>query len=205
MHTTIKRFIEQLKRGVKLPFDEVVRIYETEWISAGFEDDYQENEYKKDGIEQLRAFHAAMLAAPPEILEQEKAFELPLENNVIINGRIDQINSLGRNDVEILDYKTGAPRKDSDAKKDLQLSIYAIAAKEILELNPVRLAFYYLQENKLQETTRDAKQLNQAQKIIQEAAADIRAAAFHPKRHFATCRSCAYQPICPAFEEALST
>jgi DNA helicase-2/ATP-dependent DNA helicase PcrA len=205
MHTTIKRFIEQLKRGAKLPFDEVVRIYETEWIPAGFEDDYQENEYKRDGIEQLRAFHAAMLAAPPEILEQEKSFELPMENNVIINGRIDQINSLGRNDVEIVDYKTGAPRKDSDAKKDLQLSIYAMATKEILELNPVRLAFYYLQEGKLQETTRDAKQLNQAQKIIQESAADIRAAAFKPKRHFATCRSCAYQPICPAFEESLST
>jgi RecB family exonuclease len=205
MHTTIKRFIEQLKRGVKLPFDEVARIYETEWISAGFEDEYQESEYKKDGIEQLRAFHASMLAAPPEVLEQEKAFELPLENNVIINGRIDQINSLGRNDVEIIDYKTGVPRKDSDAKKDLQLSIYAIAAKEILELNPVRLAFYYLQEGKQQETTREAKQLNQAQKIIQETAADIRAAAFKPKRHFATCRSCAYQPICPAFEESLST
>jgi DNA helicase-2/ATP-dependent DNA helicase PcrA len=205
MHTTIKRFIEQLKRGAQLPFDEVVRIYETEWIPAGFEDDYQENEYKRDGIEQLRAFHAAMLAAPPEILEQEKSFELPMENNVIINGRIDQINSLGRNDVEIVDYKTGAPRKDSDAKKDLQLSIYAMATKEILELNPVRLAFYYLQDGKLQETTRDAKQLNQAQKIIQESAADIRAAAFKPKRHFATCRSCAYQPICPAFEESLST
>jgi DNA helicase-2/ATP-dependent DNA helicase PcrA len=204
MHTTIKRFIEQMKRGVKLPFDEVARIYETEWISAGFEDDYQENEYKKDGIEQLRAFHAAMVAAPPEILEQEKAFELPLENNVIINGRIDQINSLGRNDVEIIDYKTGAPRKDTEAKKDLQLSIYAIAAKEILELNPVRLAFYYLQENKVQETTRDAKQLTQAQKIIQETAADIRAAAFQPKRHYTTCRACPYQPICPAFEESLS-
>jgi DNA helicase II / ATP-dependent DNA helicase PcrA len=205
MHTTIKRFVEQLKRGVTLPFDEVARIYETEWISAGFEDEYQESEYKRDGIEQLRAFHAAMLANPPKILEQEKGFELPLENNVIVNGRIDQINSLGRNDVEIIDYKTGAPRKDSDAKKDLQLSIYAIAAKEILELNPVRLAFYYLQEGKQQETTRDSKQLNQAQKVIQETAADIRAAAFKPKRHFATCRACAYQPICPAFEESPST
>src|SRR5262249_903593 len=152
MHTTIKRFIEQLKRGVALPFDEVVHIYETEWISAGFEDEYQESEYKKDGIEQLRAFHSAMLADPPNILEQEKAFELPLENNIIKNGRIDQINSLGRNDVEIIDYKTGAPRKDTDAKKDLQLSIYAVAAKEILELNPVRLAFYYLQEGTQQET-----------------------------------------------------
>ncbi len=203
MHTTIKRFVDQLRKGVKLPFDEVARIFETEWTSAGFEDDYQEGEYKKDGIEQLRAFHATLLENPPEILEQEKAFELPLENNVIINGRIDQINSLGRNDVEIIDYKTGKSRKEADARRDLQLSIYAIAAKEILELNPVRLVFYYLQNNQTQVTTRTAKQLDEAQKIVQEAAADIRAGEFSPKPGYA-CRTCAYEPICPAHEEALS-
>ncbi len=203
MHTTIKRIVDQLRKGVKLPFDEVARIFETEWTSAGFEDDYQEGEYKKDGIEQLRAFHTALLENPPEILEQEKAFELPLENNVIINGRIDQINSLGRNDVEIVDYKTGKSRKEADARRDLQLSIYAIAAKEILELNPVRLVFHYLQNNQTQVTTRNAKQLDEAQKVIQEAAADIRAGSFSPKPGYA-CRTCAYEAICPAHEEEVS-
>jgi DNA helicase-2/ATP-dependent DNA helicase PcrA len=203
MHTTIKRFVEQLRRGVKLPFEEVARLFETEWTSAGFEDDYQEGEYKKDGFEQLRVFHAAMLETAVEIRDQEKSFELPLENNVIVAGRIDQINALGRNDVEIVDYKTGKPRKDADARKDLQLSIYALAAKEILELNPVRLAFHYLQNNQRQVTTRDAKQLDEAQKIVQEAAADIRAGEFSAKPGFG-CRSCAYKPICPAHEEALS-
>ena len=70
---------------------------------------------------------------------------------------------------------TAASSRDVDAKKDLQLSIYAIAAKEILELNPVRLAFHYLQDNSVQVTTRDKKQLDQVQKIVQETAADIRA------------------------------
>ncbi len=204
MHTTIKRFVDQLKRGVKLPFAEVQRIYETEWTSAGFEDDYQEAEYKKDGLEQLRAFHASMLEASPQILEQEKAFELPLANDVILTGRMDQVNSLGRNDVEVVDYKTGKPRKDSDARKDLQLSIYALAAKEIFEWNPVRLVFHYLQTNQIQVTSRDAKQLDDAEKIVQEAAADIRAAQFPPNPGF-VCRSCAYKPICPAHEETLGT
>jgi DNA helicase-2/ATP-dependent DNA helicase PcrA len=203
MHTTIKRFVDQLRKGVKLAFEEVARIFETEWTSAGFEDDYQEGEYKKDGLEQLRAFHSGLLQTLPIILEQEKAFELPLENNVIINGRIDQINSLGENDVEIVDYKTGKARNTADARRDLQLSIYAIAAKEILELNPVRLVFHYLQNNEVQATTRNAKQLDEAQKIIQEAAADIRAGEFSPKPGYA-CRTCAYEPICPAYEEALS-
>lgn len=204
MHTTIKRFIDQLRKGVKLPFEEVARIFETEWSSAGFEDDYQESGYKKDGIEQLRAFHASMLEASPQVVEQEKSFELPLENNVTIIGRMDQVNSLGRKDVEIIDYKTGKPKKDADAKRDLQLSLYALAAKEIFEWNPVRLVFYYLQNNQIQVTTRDAKQLDEAQKIVLEAAADIRAGEFPPKPGF-VCRNCAYKPICPAHEEALSS
>ena len=204
MHTTIKRFVDQLRKGVKLPLAEVQRIYETEWTSAGFEDHYQEAEYKKDGWEQLRAFHATMLQVSPQILEQEKAFELPLANDVILTGRMDQVNSLGRNDVEIVDYKTGKPRKDSDARKDLQLSIYALAAKEIFEWNPVRLVFHYLQTNQTQVTLRDSKQLDDAEKIVQEAAADIRAAQFPPNPGF-VCRSCAYKPICPAHEESLGT
>ncbi len=204
MHTTIKRFVDQLRKGVKLPFEEVRRIFETEWNSKGFEDEYQEGEYKKDGLEQLRVFHAGMMADPPQAMEQEKTFELPLDNNVIIKGRIDQINSLGnKHDVEIVDYKTGRAKKDADAKRDLQLSLYALAVKEILELEPVRLVFHYLQDNQRQETTRDAKQLDEAHKIVQEAAADIRAGEFPAKRGF-ICRNCAYKPICPAHEEALS-
>ncbi len=203
MHTTVKRFIEQFRKGVKLPFEEVAQIFETEWSSAGFEDEYQEAEYKKDGLEQLHAFHAGLIPSTPQVREQEKGFELPLENNVIIAGRIDQINSLGRNDVEIVDYKTGKPRKEADARRDLQLSLYALATKEILDLNPVRLVFHYLQNGQIQVTTRDAKQLDEAQKIVQGAAADIRAGEFPPKPGF-VCRGCAYRPICPAHEEALT-
>src|SRR5213080_2544926 len=204
MHNTVKRILGELRKGNKLPFEEVQRIFELEWRSVGFEDEYQEAEYKKDGIGQLRAFHGATMATPPQILEQEKRFELPLENNVIIAGRMDQVNSLGANDVEIVDYKTGRPKKESLAKKDLQLSLYALAAREVFEWNPVRLVFHYLQNNQVQVTTRDAKQLAEAQSTAQEVAADIRAGQFPPRPSPSVCRSCAYKPICPAHEEELS-
>ena len=202
MHTTIKRFLEQLKKGTMLPFEEVQRIYETEWTSAGYEDEYQEAEYKKDGLEQLKTFHASIAGEAPNILDQEKPFELPLENDVILAGRMDQVNDLGRNNVEIIDYKTGKPRKEADARKSLQLSIYALAAKEIFEWNPVRLIFHYLQDNSKLVTTRDAKQIADAENVIQETAADIRAKHFPPKPGYA-CRGCAYSLICPAHEESL--
>jgi DNA helicase-2/ATP-dependent DNA helicase PcrA len=202
MHNTIKRFVHELRKGNRIGFDELQRLFDTEWSERGFEDEYQQEEYRKDGLEQLRAFHTAMLAAPPEILEQEKAFELPMANNVIVSGRFDQINSLGGprgKDVEIIDYKTGRPRTDEAARKDLQLSIYALAATEIFDWNPVRLAFYYLQNNQLQVTTREKKQLDEAEKVVQETAADIRAGSFAAKSGF-VCRSCAYRMICPEHE-----
>src|SRR5215471_2342250 len=204
MHNTVKRFLGELRKGNKLPFEDVERIFELEWRPVGFEDEYQEAEYKKDGIEQLRAFYASTMAAPPHVCEQEKRFELPLENNVTIIGRMDQVNSLSRNDVEIVDYKTGRPKKDWHAKKDLQLSLYALAAKEIFEWNPVRLVFHYLQNNETQVTMRDSKQLAEAQAIVQEAAADIRAGQFPPRPSPSVCRSCACKPICPAHEEKLN-
>jgi DNA helicase-2/ATP-dependent DNA helicase PcrA len=203
IHATIRRMMAEFKKGNRLPFDEVRRIFEAEWSAVGFEDDYQEGEYKKDGLEQLRTFHRAVVEQPLLVLELEKNFELPVENNVVLKGRIDQVNSLGRSDVEIVDYKTGRAKKDADAKKDLQLSIYAIAGKEIFEWNPVRLVFHYLQDNQRQETTRDAKQLDEALRVVQETAADIRAGEFSAKPGF-ICRNCAYKPICPAHEESLS-
>jgi RecB family exonuclease len=203
MHSTIRRVMAEFKRGNHLPFEEVERLFETEWSAVGFEDDYQESEYKKDGLEQLRVLHQAALEEAPQILELEKTFELPVENNVVLKGRIDQINSLGAGAVEIVDYKTGKPKKEAEARKDLQLSIYAIAAKEILDLNPTSLVFHYLLNNERQETTRSPKQLDEAQKLVQEVAADIRAKSFAAKESFA-CRSCAYRSICPAHEESLS-
>lgn len=201
IHTTIKRFLEQLKKGIDLPFEEVQRIYETEWNSAGYEDEYQENEYKKDGLEQLKVFHASVMAERCEILELEKAFELPLENDVILKGRMDLVHSLGGKNVEIVDFKTGRPKKDADVKKDLQLSIYALAARDYFEWNPTRLVLHYLQNNQRHESTRDAKQLAGAQKVVEEVAGNIRAGKFAPKPGF-SCRGCAYRPICPAHEES---
>jgi DNA helicase II / ATP-dependent DNA helicase PcrA len=202
MHQTIKRFLAELRKGNRIGFDEVKRLFDTEWSERGFEDEYQQEEYRKDGLEQLRAFHAAMLAASPEILEQEKAFELPMANNVIISGRFDQVNALNGprgKDVEIVDFKTGRPRSDADARKNLQLSIYALAAREIFEWNPVRLVFHYLQNNQLQVTTREKKDFDEAERKVQETAADIRAGEFGAKSGF-ICKSCAYRMICPEHE-----
>src|SRR5262249_49854543 len=150
-------------------------------------------------IDQLRAFYETCIESPPEVIAQEKRFSLELDNDVRITGRIDQINRLASGEVEIVDYKTGRPKTPSHARTDLQLGIYALAAREEVELEPTRLVYYNLQNNECVAAARDAKQLEEAKGIIQETAADIRARAFPANPGF-QCKSCEYRFICPEEE-----
>ncbi|HUK31708.1 MAG TPA: ATP-dependent DNA helicase [Candidatus Acidoferrum sp.] len=203
MHTTIKHFLAEMRKGGKVPFEEVEAIFEREWTPAGFEDDYQQAEYKRDGLEQLRAFHALAIAEPPEIESQEKSFELPLDDNIVITGRMDQINRIAPGQREIVDYKTGRPKTEESARKDIQLSVYALAAREVLEFDPARLVFHNLTDNSRVETTRGDKELNKTRETISETAASIRAGEFQPEPGFFQCRNCAFRPICPAHEQQI--
>jgi RecB family exonuclease len=114
-------------------------------------------------------------------------------------GRMDQINRIAPGEVEIIDYKTAKPKSESQAQKDLQLSIYALAARELLEVDPVRLVYYNLQDNRCVAASRDQSQLQQLRATIQRVASDIRAGEF-PARPGFICKNCEYSPLCPAQE-----
>src|ERR1700723_2555150 len=203
MHRTIKEFVAEHGKRKKVPFEEVCTIYDREWSAAGFIDEYHEEEYRKAGREQLEAFHRSYCGAPADVLHQEKTFELPLEHDVIVTGRMDQVNRLNGNQVEIIDYKTGRPKDVKAAAKDLQLGVYALAAEEVLDLDPVRLVFYNLMTNEALAATRDAKALKETKEKIAEVADLIRAREFSAKPGFG-CRFCDYKPLCPAHEQLIS-
>ena len=203
MHNTIRQFIAALRKGLRFSFEEVVTVFRREWTSAGFEDRHQEELYLSDGIEQLRAFHASCLTATANVAGQERRFTIHCENGVDLTGRMDQINRIAPGEVEIIDYKTGKPKSETHAAKDLQLSVYALAAREVLDVTPVRLIYYNLQTNECVSASRDAKQLQEVRGTIQEVAADIRAREFPAHPGF-VCKNCEFRFICPAHESGLA-
>jgi DNA helicase II / ATP-dependent DNA helicase PcrA len=203
MHTTVKECVGEIRKGRSVPFEEVMSIYEREWSAAGFIDEFHEREYHKAGREQLEVFHRSYCAAPADVLHQEKSFELPLDHEVVVTGRIDQINRMPGGEVEIVDYKTGRPRDAKKADADLQLSVYALAAQEVLDLIPGRLVFYNLGTNEAVGSTRDKKTLAAVKQKIAEVADQIRAGEFSPKPGFA-CGYCDFKPLCPAHEQLIN-
>jgi DNA helicase-2/ATP-dependent DNA helicase PcrA len=212
MHQCVRRYFE-LRRQSEPRFEDIEKFYLESWRKAGFEDSYQEETYKKAGLEQLRRFvelqNANKLPAENVRLEEHFAFE---HGDIVLEGRIDQVNPWepGKPSaaakggayppVELVDYKTGRPRSQKEADKSLQLSVYALAAQRQLKLDPVRLTLYYLTSNQAVSTLRTAKDLDGALQQIREVAENIRGLRFDPAPGFG-CKWCDFVPLCPAHEE----
>jgi DNA helicase-2/ATP-dependent DNA helicase PcrA len=199
MHQCVRRFFE-LRRQGPVKFEKIQTHFEQVWKGTGFEDDYQEQAYKKAGLEQLRGFvtrHESITTFP---LAAEAHFSLDL-GEVVLEGRIDQINPLPDQSVELVDYKTGRPPSQKDADKSLQLSVYALAARDQMHLNPTRLTFYSLTNNEPVRTVRTSKSLDLVVSEIRGVAEQIKKQLFPPKPGFA-CKYCDYELICPAHEES---
>ena len=203
MHQSVRHYFKLRKEG-KVSFDDLSRFYLGSWKNVGFEDSYQEETYRKSGLSQLRDFverHNAMPIAAATI-GMEVHFELELKD-VVLEGRIDQISPSSpqhSDEVELVDYKTGRPRSQKDADKSLQLSVYALAARQQLGLQPRGLLFYNLTNNQPVSTVRTQKELDEVQQKILDVAKDIRQMIFPPTPGF-ICRYCEFIPICPAHEE----
>ncbi len=203
MHQCVRQYFE-LRRKTSSRWEDLEKFYRDSWKSVGFEDAYQEETYRKAGLEQLREFFARhqALEIPVNALRMEEHFALEL-GDVVLEGRIDQIrplDGLGRGAVELIDYKTGRPRAQRDVDKSLQLSVYALAAQREMKLQPLRLTFYHLANNQAVSTVRTDQDLKETLEEVRSVAARIRELMFDPTPGFA-CKWCDYVPICPAHEE----
>jgi DNA helicase-2/ATP-dependent DNA helicase PcrA len=201
MHRSVRHYFELRVKG-DASFEAVKEFYESSWRKAGFEDEYQEQAYKQAGLEQLRAFVEKQQSSQTLPLGMESSFSLDL-GEVWLEGRIDQINPLAPGDdraVELIDYKTGKPRTQKDADNSLQLSVYALAAQEVMKLRAKRLTFYCLSNNEPVHTVRTEQDLKAVKTEILTVADRIRQNHFPAAPGF-VCKFCDYRPICPAHEE----
>jgi len=119
-----------------------------------------------------------------------------------VAGRVDRIDQRPDGSVAIVDYKTGKARDQEDADESLQLSLYAIAAREKWGYNVGALIFYNLEENVPVITTRSEGQLLEARGRVDAAAQGIAAGVFEAKTGM-HCNFCAYRSLCPEKEKRI--
>ena len=202
MHRVLHAFYDARRYGREISDDQLLEQFREGLADAGIADRYQYELYLRQGKEQLTQFFEAARSAPvPEVLQTEQKFEVRVADTRL-TGRVDRIDRVSPGGVAIVDYKTGKPKSQDDADKSLQLSLYALAAKEAWSMRAERLIFHNLEDNSIVITTRDLAALEEAKNRVRAAAECIAAKKFSAKPGY-HCSFCPYRNLCPATEKMI--
>jgi DNA helicase-2/ATP-dependent DNA helicase PcrA len=196
IHDTLKQTYQLLKKRQNVDLAVIESLYENNWIPYGYESKEHEEIRKKQGLEILKNFYNKN-SDPwliPAFLEQPFSIRVDDFN---ITGRIDRIDKLSDGTYEVIDYKTGRSKEKAYLKNDLQLSIYALACRDVLHIPVSKLSLYYLEDNERQSTTRSDSQIEDVKGEIQAFILDMQTSKFNPTPGF-HCQFCDFRIICPA-------
>jgi DNA helicase-2/ATP-dependent DNA helicase PcrA len=202
VHRVLKTYFDSVQLGRPKTDDELIDHFRQDLIDAKIQEKYQHELYEEQGIEQLRDFLAAARSLPlPLVLHTEESFDIRV-GATTVSGRIDRIDRREDGTVAIVDYKTGKTKDQEDADESLQLSLYAIAAREKWGYEVGALIFHNLEENVPVTTMRTEPQLLAARQRVEEAAQGIAAGEFEAKPGI-HCNFCAYRSLCPEKEKRI--
>ena len=203
MHRVLRAYHDSMRSGRPMTADALIELFRADLSRAGMQDEYQKSLYEKQGVAQLSEFLETAGRVPArEILHLEEQFKVKVGNTMVV-GRIDRADRAGDQRVVITDYKTGRPRTQEDADESLQLSIYALAAREQWGYEAESLIFYNLEGNVPVITRRSELRLHEAKCEVEDVAANIAAGKFDPKPGI-QCNFCAYRSLCPATERRIA-
>ena len=177
---------------------ELLALLDDQWVSEGFGSAEEERMYRDHAREVLARYHADNAGAYRIPAALEFRFTVEMEG-VALSGVIDRMDRLPGGGYEIVDYKTNRrlpPRARVDS--DLQLSLYAYAAREVWGIDPERLTLYYLLPGQRMTTTRGSEDLDALRRRVATVAGHIEAGRFEPREN-PLCRWCDFRHLCPLF------
>ena len=154
--------------------EELLRFYEENWLSGGYESAEEESNYKAYGKEILTTFweiHNRDFQMP---LAVEKLFYIDI-GGVKLRGFIDRVDKLENGGLSIVDYKTSKELFTNDyLKKDLQLTLYQLAAEQLWQSPVEKLTLYHMRSNTpVSCPGRKPTQLNEAKQLVLDVAEKI--------------------------------
>jgi len=184
--------------------EELLQFYEKNWISEGYESAEEEAKYKTYGREILAKFqeiHSTDFRIPVAV---ERIFYIDIEG-VKLRGFLDRVDKLDSGGLSVVDYKSnqGLFTKD-DLEKNLQLTLYQLAAEQTWHLPVERLTLYHLRSNTpCSCAARDEARLEEARHLVLEVAKNIIDGNF-PATENQYC-PCDFAEHCPYYRQKLET
>jgi CRISPR/Cas system-associated exonuclease Cas4 (RecB family) len=186
------------------------------WRRAGFGESEYEGELLAKARSALDRYFARLGEQDSEPVWFERSFSFRLGPHHL-RGRVDRVDRIHRpqaassgasgqageadEQYELIDYKTSRPRSAEQLKHDVQLSLYALAAREDWGLDSSRQAYYYVLDDLKVPVPRGAQDEEAVKALVMEVGQGILAQEFEPTPSHAACSICDYRIVCPVAEK----
>ncbi len=198
VHQVLERF--HGREEVSGSLGELLGLLDFSWRRGGFGDSEEERQLRGKAASALTQYHARFQSSESEPLWFERAFSFKLGPH-LLRGRVDRVDRLPGGEYELIDYKTGRPKSPGQLIDDVQLSLYAVGAREAWRLDSSQQAYYYVLDDQKVAVPDDREdRFEWIQDVAMEVADGILSQGFEPTPSYAACSVCDYRLVCPAAE-----
>jgi DNA helicase-2/ATP-dependent DNA helicase PcrA len=202
IHQAVAFALERYRQGERPTFDQTAEVFRANWRSEGYRSEEHARRRFDQGVEALRAFLVREVEGREPPTDVERAFRIKLED-VIVTGRMDRVDE-GPQGTVIADYKTSelesedemGEKAEENARQSLQLSVYALAHREMTGRAPDRVELRYVLSGAVGSSTRSEEKLERTRERILAIAESVRAGDFRARPSEHNCSICACRPIC---------
>jgi DNA helicase-2/ATP-dependent DNA helicase PcrA len=179
--------------------DELLALLDAGWRRGGFAYSDEELQLRSKAGTALRRYYQRIAEEPVEPVWFERAFSFKIGPHTL-RGRVDRVDRLADGGYELIDYKTGRPRSAAALREDVQLSLYAVAAREAWNMEATQQSYLYVLDDEKVRVPSSEIDADWIADTVGEVAGGILAQDFEPTPSYTVCSMCDYRIACPAAE-----
>ena len=179
--------------------DRLLALFEAGWRRQGFGSSDDELQYRDRAVAALARYFERHTAGAARPIYLERAFSFQIGEHSV-RGRIDRVDRHPDGNLELIDYKTGAPKAVEDLVDDVQIALYRIGVRESWGVEAADGSYWYVLDDEKVPVAGESDDLERVERIVLEVAAGITDQDFEPRPSFENCSWCDYRLICPASE-----
>jgi DNA helicase II / ATP-dependent DNA helicase PcrA len=201
----VHQVLERYHASEHTTVEQMMELFESCWRRGGFGDSDRERALRGTSELHLKAraalvlYHRRLEAHEAEPVWFERSFSFKLGPHHL-RGRVDRVDRLADGGYELIDYKTSRPKTAEQLADDVQLSLYAVGARESWELQAERLSYYYVLDDLKVPVPSAEMDPDWIARVVAEVGEAILAQRFEPTPSPSVCGLCDYRIACPAWE-----
>jgi DNA helicase-2/ATP-dependent DNA helicase PcrA len=195
VHQVLERYHAAESAGLPT----LLNLLEAGWRRGGFGDSEEERQFRAKATQALVRYHDRFRDDDAEPVWFERSFQFRIGPH-LLRGRVDRVDRLPEGGYELIDYKTGRPKSAAQLRDDVQLSLYAVGAREAWQLEAPQQSYYYVLDDAKVPVPRSQEDRDWITETVFEVADGILGQGFEPTPSFAACSICDYRIACPAAE-----